>query len=56
MKTKKENRDEIRANSLTVPMSKDEKELVQRAANKMGVTMSAFARVAIKDYARKEMF
>jgi hypothetical protein len=55
MKTPKANRDEVRANSLTIPMSKEEKEAVRRAADIFGVaSMSSFARIAIKEYIRKE--
>ena len=54
MKRPKANREEVRANSLTIPMSKEEKEAVQRAADILGVSMSTFARIAIKEYVRKE--
>lgn len=53
MKTAKSNRDEVRENSLTVPMNKEEKQAVQNAANNMGVSMSAFARIVLKDFLKK---
>lgn len=55
MKTPRENREEIRGNCLTIPMSRDEKEAVKRAADDMGVTMSAFARIVFKDFIKKGM-
>ena len=56
MKTAKSNRDEIRENSLTVPMNEDEKKSIKRAADEMGVTMSAFARIALREFIKKEGF
>ena len=56
MKIAKSNRDEIRENSLTVPMNDDEKKAIKRAADEMGVTMSAFARIAMKEFIKKEGF
>lgn len=53
MKTAKTNRDEVRENTLSIPMTKDEKESVQKAANDMGVSMSAFARIVFKDFMKK---
>ncbi len=53
MKMAKTNRDEIRENTLCVPMSKQEKESVQKAADDMGVSMSAFARMVLKDFMKK---
>ena len=53
MKTAKTNRDEVRESSLIVPMTKDEKESVQKAADDMGVTMSAFTRMVLKDFMKK---
>lgn len=52
MKASKNNR-EVRENSLVVPMTKDEKESVQKAADDIGVTMSAFARMVLKDFMKK---
>ena len=53
MKTAKTNRDEIRKNTLSVPMSREEKMMVQKAADDMGVPMSAFVRIVIKDFMKK---
>ena len=53
MKMAKTNRDEVRANCLMVPMTKDEKQAVQEAADEMGVSMSAFARLVLKDFMKK---
>ena len=53
MKTAKTNRDEIRQNTLCVPMSKEEKTMVQKAADDMGIPMSAFVRMVLKDFMKK---
>jgi hypothetical protein len=53
MKTPKSNRDEIRANSLVIPMTREEKEAVEKAAADMGIAMSAFARMVLKDFMKK---
>lgn len=53
MKIAKKNRDEVRENTLTVPMTKEEKESVQSAADNMGISMSAFARMVLKDFMKK---
>ena len=53
MKTPKSNRDEVRANSLVIPMNKEEKEAVKKAADNMGISMSAFARLILKDFMKK---
>ena len=53
MKTPKANRGEVRENPLVVPMNKEEKEAVQKAADDMGVSMSAFARMVLKDFIKK---
>lgn len=55
MKISKTNREEIRENSLTIPMSKQEKESVKKSADDMGVSMSAFARIVLKDFMKKGM-
>jgi hypothetical protein len=49
MKTAKSNRDEVRENTLCIPMSKAEKEAVQRLANKTGLSMSAWARMVLNE-------
>lgn len=54
MNVKKANRDEVRENSLTIPMNKQEKERVQKKANEMGVSMSAFGRMVLSDFFKKE--
>lgn len=56
MKTKKNNRDEVRENSLTIPMSAEEKNSVKKAADDMGVSMSSFARIVLKDFMKKREF
>jgi hypothetical protein len=53
MKAKRSNRDEVRENSLNVPMTIIEKDQVRKAADSMGVSMSTFARIALDDYMRK---
>lgn len=53
MKTSKSNRNEIRENSLVVPMSFREKQSVKKAADDMGISMSAFARMVLKDFMKK---
>ena len=53
MNTKRSNRDEVRENSLVVPMNKEEKQAVQKAAGEMGISMSAFARMILKDFTKK---
>lgn len=47
-------RDDIRANALTIPMTAEEKEKIRIAADRMGLTMSAFARLVIKKEIEKE--
>lgn len=53
MKSAKANRDEVRENSLTILMTKEEKESVQNEAGKMGVSMSTFVRIVLKDFMKK---
>lgn len=55
MKTAKTNRDEVRENTLSIPMTKEEKDSVRNASHKMGVSMSSFARIALKDFAKSEL-
>lgn len=53
MKTAKLNRDEVRENTITIPMTKAEKEAISSAAQKIGLSMSAFVRMVInKELAR----
>ena len=47
-------RDDIRANALTIPMTAEEKAKIRIAADRMGLTMSAFARLIIKKEIEKE--
>ena len=54
MKVAKTNREEVRENSLTVPMSKSEKDEVKRMSNEMGVSMSSFVRIIIKEFIKKQ--
>ena len=50
MKTSKSNREEVRANTLTIPMTKQEKNRIEVAAAKRGLSMSAFARLVLYEY------
>lgn len=54
MKTAKVNRDEVREKNLAIPMTKEEKNSIKKAADDMGVSMSAFARIVLKDFLKKE--
>ena len=49
MKTPKVNRDEVRAENLSIPMTKAEKEAVQNAADGCGLTMTAWARMVLAE-------
>jgi hypothetical protein len=49
MKTPKLNRDEVRSNTLSILLSATEKQAVEKEANKMGLTMSAWARMVISE-------
>ena len=40
--------------SITVPMSKEEKNKVRDKANEMGVTMSSFIRIVLKDFLKEQ--
>lgn len=53
MKQKKKNREEVRENALNVPMTLLEKLSVQKAADSIGVSMSAFVRMALNDYMKR---
>lgn len=53
MKTRKDNRDDVREDSITFPTSPNEKREIQNAANQKGITMSAFVRMAVKEYIEK---
>ena len=54
MKAKRSNRDEVRENSLNIPMTIIEKEQIRKAADDMGVSMSTLARIALNEYLKKE--
>ena len=54
MKGYKSNREEVRYNTLTIPMSEKEKDSVRKVSESLGVSMSTFARMAIKAMLRKE--
>ncbi|MBP9988550.1 MAG: hypothetical protein KBT46_03545 [Ruminococcus sp.] len=47
-------RDEIRKNSLTIPMSKEEKDAIRAEAKKAGLTMATYARIKLFDILREE--
>ena len=44
MKTAKSNREEVRANNLSIPMTKEEKQIVENSAKREGLTMTAYGR------------
>ena len=49
MKTKKSNREEVRENNLSIPMTKEEKDAVRSASAKRGLTMTAWARMVLAE-------
>lgn len=49
MKTTKSNRDEVRKNAISIPMTKEEKEAVQNASSKIGLTMASWVRMVIAE-------
>jgi hypothetical protein len=49
MKTPKANRDEVRANSLCVLLSAEEKAAVGKEAYKAGLSLSAWARMVLNE-------
>lgn len=49
MKTAKSNRDEVRECTLCILLSAPEKEMVEKKANKMGLSMSAWARMVLAE-------
>lgn len=49
MKTKKINRDEVRQENLSIPMTKGEKDAIQYEASRKGLTMSAWVRMVIAE-------
>ena len=50
MKTKKTNRSEVRENYLMVKITDEEKRKIQESANDVGLTMSSFVRMVLKDF------
>lgn len=54
MKTKKANRDEILSLVLAIKLSEEEKIAVDKAAQKLGVSMSTLGRMAIKKFIKEE--
>ena len=49
LKTKKTNRDEVRENTLCILLSAEEKTAVENEAYKLGLSMSAWARMIIAE-------
>jgi hypothetical protein len=49
MKTAKSNREEVRANNLSIPMTKEEKDAVRSASAKCGLTMTSWARMVLAE-------
>jgi hypothetical protein len=49
MKKAKTNREEVRENNLSIPMTKEEKDAVRRASAKSGLTMTAWARMVLAE-------
>lgn len=44
MKVKRSNRDEVRSNNLSIPMTEAEKNIVENSAKREGLTMTAYGR------------
>lgn len=53
MKTAKENRNEVRETSVTIPLTEEEKAKIFAAAQKKGLTMSAFVRMIVNEIFEK---
>lgn len=49
MKTPKANRNEVRESTFTVTATKAEKDAIREAANKSGLTMSAWVRMVLNE-------
>lgn len=49
MKTPKVNRDEVRENSLTIPMTKGEKDAIRQNAERQGMSMATYARFVLNN-------
>lgn len=55
MRTPVEDRSTLRTNTMTIPVSNEEKRQIDDMANKKGLTMSAFVRMAVRDAMAKEV-
>lgn len=53
MKSAKLKREDVRKTSLVIPVNEEEKQEIQATADNMGISMSAFARMIIKDFMKK---
>lgn len=53
MKTSKANRDEVKEETITFSYEKPKKEKLQKLADDMGISMSAFVRLAINEKINK---
>jgi hypothetical protein len=49
MRTPKANREEVRGNALCILLTDAQKEAVEREANRMGLSMSAWARMVLAE-------
>jgi predicted DNA binding CopG/RHH family protein len=47
LKTPKVNREEVRENSLTIPMTKCEKDAIRQVAERQGMSMATYARFVL---------
>lgn len=55
MRTPIEDRSIIRDNTMTIPVSNDEKRQIEETAREKGLTMSGFVRMAVRDAMAKEV-
>jgi hypothetical protein len=49
LKTPKSNRDEVRENSLTIPMTRGEKDAIRQAAERQEMSMATYARFVLNN-------
>ncbi len=49
MNKPKSNRDDVRKNSLTIPMTKGEKDAIRQAAEWQGMSMATYARFVLNN-------
>ncbi len=49
MKTSKANREDVRTNTLSIMLTNAQKEAIEREANKIGLSMSAWARMVLAE-------